>query len=539
MDLLIVNARALTQDPAAPRAEAVGVAGGQIAFVGSSAEALALRTSQTRLIDAGGATLLPGFIDSHYHLELGSLRLDGAQLGPAHDTAELIELLAAHAASQPDDPWVKGFGLRYDTLGARPLTRHDLDAVVPDRPALLMAFDGHTAWANTRALELCGILGGAACAPGNEIVMSSDGTASGELREIDAFARVSRRIPPLSDARRRELTRRGLAQAARCGITSIHNMDGDRHQLARYLALDSAGELTLRVQVPFSFRPEMDIGALDEAIAMRDAAGAGEMVRAGTVKLFMDGVIESGTGLLLAPYAGGDSCGEANFEAEQFDAVASAVDALKLQIIVHAIGDAAVRRTLDGYERALLANGRRDSRHRIEHIELVDAADLPRFAALGALAAMQPLHAATFDVGQVWLDRVGRARWPWSFSWRRLREAGARLAFGSDWPVVSQDVLAGIRAAVGRQPLCDDEPQQAQTLDEALRSYTADGAYFEHMETRKGMLRKGMLADLVLLDRDIEHDLAGAEVAMTVCGGRAVFGDGIMQHNDLATGARP
>jgi predicted amidohydrolase YtcJ len=319
-----------------------------------------------------------------------------------------------------------------------------------------------------------------------------------------------------------------LAQAARLGLTSVHNMDGNAAQLALYAALEDLGEMSLRVYVPFDVRPETPAEALQEAAELR-AAYNSDKVRAGSVKLFMDGVMEGYTALTLAPYADRpDTCGDANYSAEPFNALVAAADRLGLQVLVHAIGDAAVRRALDGFETARRANGRRDSRHRVEHIELIDPADLPRLAELGVLASMQPLHAPLSALsGDVWLERAGRARWPYSFAWQSLRQAGARLVFGSDWPVVSQDPLRGLHAALTRQPYAPGLPDQRQSLCDALLAYTREAAYAEFQEGVKGQLRPGFLADLVLLSADIfslpPETLPEVNPVLTVCDGQVVY----------------
>jgi predicted amidohydrolase YtcJ len=528
-DLIIANARALTSDPSRPRAEALAVRASRIVYVGDTAGALALRGPATRVVDAGGATLLPGIVDSHYHLLRGSLKLDGIQLGQVSSCAELEDALRAYARQHQDAPWLAGYGLRYQALaGLRAPVRAGLDAIVPDRPLLLLAFDGHTAWANTRALALGGVLQGAACGPNSEVVIGADGLAEGELREPGAFGPLEARIPAPAPARARALLREGLAQAAALGITSVHNMDGDMAQLQRYRELEAGGELTLRVYCPYSVEPHTRLEDLAEAVAMRVAA-SGPLVRAGCVKFFMDGVVEGYTGLLLDDYAGPPGVrGDANYSAEHFNQMAIACDRLGLQIFVHAIGDAAVRRALDGFAAARDANGPRDSRHRVEHIELIHPDDLPRFRALGAIASMQPYHAPVPpDYGPVWLARVGRERWRRSFAWGHLHAAGARLAFGSDWPVVSQSPWLGLHAAVARRPWLPGLPSQALPLEAALAAYTSGGAYAERQEREKGMLRAGMLADLVVLSDDITkltpEDIPRVSAALTVCDGRVVY----------------
>jgi predicted amidohydrolase YtcJ len=527
-DLLVLNARIWTADPQRLHAEALALAGNRIVAVGSDAELAALRGSAGRVIDAGGATMLPGLIDSHYHLMLGSLRLAGIQLGAVDTYQQLREQVLAYAAAHPDQPWLAGYGLPYGRA-AHPgeLNRQDLDAIIADRPLLVTAFDGHTAWANTRALQLGGVLHGADCGPNSEVVMAEDGLAAGELREPGAFGRLRALIPKPDAAERRRLLRLGLRQAAEQGLTSVHNMDGSMRLLEELQAAEQADELTLRVYLPYDITPATEIAQIDEAVQMRARAN-GPRLRAGAVKFFMDGVIEGYTGLLLAPY--GDqpgTLGDANFTPEQFNQLAIEADRLGLQIFVHAIGDLAVRRTLDGFAAAQQANGMRDSRHRVEHIELIDDADLPRFAQIGALASMQPYHAPIPpDYGAVWLSRAGVQRWNRSFAWRSIRDAGAHLAFGSDWPVVTQNPWVGLAAAIERQAWAAHAPSQALTLSEALHAYTTGGAYAEFQEQSKGMLRPGMFADLTLLDRDLFADpstIATTRVHLTICDGQIVY----------------
>ncbi len=361
--------------------------------------------------------------------------------------------------------------------------------------------------------------------------MAADGTATGELREGGAYRPLMDLIPPPDLAQKRAALQRGMAVAARLGITSVHNMDGNAEQIGLYAAMEDAGEMTLRVYVPYSVTPATPLAALAEAAEWR-ANYQGDFVRAGAVKFFMDGVIESYTALLLEPYADRPGwLGDANYSAEHFNRLAVEAERLGLQMFVHAIGDAAVRRTLDGYAAALQANPGRAAgagRHRVEHIEVIHPDDLPRFAALGVIASMQPLHAPA-DAGgsDVWPARVGAERWPLSFAWQTLRQHGARLVFGSDWPVVSQSPLAGVQAAVTRRPWQPGQPEQRQTLHDTLIAYTRDAAYGEFQEDVKGQLAPGFLADLVLLSEDLEgvgpETIGEVKPVLTVCDGRVVY----------------
>jgi hypothetical protein len=530
-DILITNARVFTADPGRPRAEAAAVRGSRIVFVGSAAEAEGWRGPHTRVIDGRGRTLMPGFIDSHFHLLWGSVELGDIQLGAAKTLEALTAAVRAFAAEHPDREWLVGRGLAYAVLpGQQSLTRHHLDVILPNRPLVVFAYDTHTAWANTEALRRANLLeNGRTVGPNSEIVLGADGLASGELREPGAYRPIMDLIPPPDAARKRALLHEGLAQAAAFGVTSVHNMDGNADDLALYAALEDVGELTLRVYVPHSVTPQTPPEALAEAARLRDQYQS-EMARGGSVKFFMDGVIESYTALLLDDYAGQPGQrGGALFSAGHFARMAAEADRLGLQIFVHAIGDAAVRRTLDGFEAAQKANGARDSRHRVEHIELIHPDDLPRFQRLGVIASMQPLHAPPADGSDVWPARVGRDRWARSFAWHSLRQAGAHLVFGSDWPVVSPNPMLGVHAAVNRRPWASGLPDHRQTLADALLAYTRDAAYAEFQERRKGQLRAGFLADLVLLSEDVfaipPERLAEARPVLTLCDGKVVYED--------------
>jgi predicted amidohydrolase YtcJ len=524
----ILLACVFTADAGQPRAEAVAVHGRRILFVGSAEDADRFRGRATRVIDGRDCTLLPGFIDSHFHLLHGSEELGNIQLQDVGGMADLEAVVHSYAAANPDLPFLSGFGLSYAVLPDQTLTRRQLDAILPDRPLILFAYDGHTAWANTPALELGGILNGGEAGPNAEIVVDADGTASGELREPGAFDPIKDLIPEPDDNRRRALLREGLAEAARQGITGVHNMGGDRERMAFFAAMEDLDELTLRVYCPVNVWPDTPLEALAEAAELRNVYQGG-MLRAGSLKFFMDGVVESYTALLLDEYADRPGwLGDAHYSADLFNRFAVEADRLGLQIFVHAIGDGAVRRTLDGFEAAREANGPRDSRHRVEHIELIHPDDLPRFAELGVIASMQPLHSPMqVDGSDVWPERVGADRWGRSFAWAALRQAGARLVFGSDWPVASQSVMAGIHAAVTRPPWAEGLPDQHQLLSDALLSYTLDGAYAEFQEGEKGQLKAGMLADLVLLSDDIfsipPAALADVRPLLTMCDGRIVY----------------
>lgn len=548
VDLIVRNGRLMTFDPARPAAEALAIRGSHIVAVGTDAEIAALAGTATRTVDAAGGTVVPGFIESHVHLFGGSAELDALNLSGLRGIEALTAAVRARATAEPGDALVFGVCADYVILGeGQAITRHELDAVLPDRPFAMMAADHHTVWANTAALRAGGILSGGP-APGGEIVMGADGQAEGALYEAGAFGHIMALTPhggrellgyvtgedpnpaPTPDQRAadRAVIARGLAHAAALGITTLHNMDGNRYQLELLSELDAEieGGLPVRVQIPFHLKPHHPLDRLDEA-ADWARRWTGDRLWSGRVKMFMDGVMESYTAFMLRPYPGRpDTCGQALFAADHFDAACVRADALGLQVCVHAIGDAAVRRTLDGYAAARAANGPRDHRHRLEHIEALDRADLPRFSAEGVIASMQPLHS---PLGGLFPDYAPETilrddQYPLAFAWARLRESGARLIFSTDWPVAPLPVMRSVQAAVATIACRGPWGEQRQTLEQALSAYTIDGAFAEFTETRKGRLVPGMLADIAVLDRDLATvapgQLGEVGAAATICGGR-------------------
>lgn len=528
-DLIFANAKIFTANPAQPWAQAVAIQRNRILAVGSNADVLAWRAPHTRVIDAQNNTILPGINDSHYHLLAGSLHLDAMLCDAVRTHDELIRTIQKFSSDNPDREWLDGYQLLYN-IGPdhAPLTRHHLDSILPDRPIFILAYDGHTAWVNTNALQRAGILHGGVCGPNSEIVLDEHGEATGELRERGAFQHITQLLPKLDANQKRALLHRGLRQAAELGITSVQNMDSRDDLPLLAAALEDVGELTLRVYLPFDIKPQTPFEALATRAVEMSRAYHTDMVRAGSVKFFIDGVIEAYTGLLVEPYADNPAtCGDANYTPEHFNRMAVEADRLGFQIFVHAIGDLAVRRVLDAYELAQKTNGKRDSRHRVEHIELIHPDDLPRFAALDAIASMQPLHCpAAADATDVWTQRVGEQRWGLSFAWETIRQAGAHLVFGSDWPIVTQNPFLAIHHAVNRKPWRPGLPEQKQTLENAILAYTRRPAYAEFQEHQKGQIRQNYLADLVLVNADIfaapPETIGAMNPLVTICDGRIV-----------------
>ena len=550
-DLIVINARVRTMDTDRPVAEAIAIRNGRILRVGNRAEIEALKDDGTQVMDAGGGSVLPGFSENHMHIFSGSAELDHLQLAGLSGEEALTERIRAFSAERPDEKVLYAQGADYTLLGTGvAVTRQDLDRIMPDRPLVIFAHDHHTAWANTQALEMAGLLHGGSVPPGNEIVMAADGTASGELREMEAFnpllvisgfdryrqgLATGLEPDPYPDEetfrRDMDVMRRGLNYCAAHGITSIQNMDGNRYQLELLEAvLKEDGFLPCRIKVPFHFKPFMELSMLERASEMT-ARFDNEYLSSGLVKFFHDGVIDSGTAVMIEPYADDGGNGEPLFSEEKFRAAVIEADRRGLQIAVHSIGDGAVRAVLDAYQAAREANGPRDSRHRIEHIEVIHPDDIGRFAELGVIASMQPPHppGAMGLPLEPTVSKIGRHRWKYSYAWRTLKDAGAHIPFASDWPVSPISPVLGIEAAVNRKPWGPEDVDQSFSLDEAIAGYTVEGAYAEFREDEKGMIRPGYLADLVFLSGDIDSTPPEAihtlSVKTTVIGGRIGFSD--------------
>lgn len=548
-DTVILNGRLITFDSARPYAEGLAIADGVITAVGSTAEIRALAGPSTRVIDAAGSTVLPGFIDSHVHLFGGSVELACLDLTSIKGEAQLTEVVRDWAKRNTDDQLVFAVQADYAILGdGIKTTRQALDRVLPDRPFAMYAPDHHTVWANTVALEAAGLLHGAEVEAGAQVVMGSDGLASGELQEPSAYAPVLRMtrhagrdmmglvtgadpVPPATLAERtldKAALERGLQHCASHGITGLHNMDGNFYQLELLSEMERDGTLLCRTEVPFHYKSPDPLDRFSEAQEMRQRFNS-DMVWCNRVKMFMDGVVESGTALMLQPYPGTDHIGDAVFEAEHFNQACIRADAMGLQIATHAIGDLAVRRTLDGYEAARRTNGARDSRHRIEHIEVLHPDDLPRFKDLGVVASIQPGHApfgGYFPPSGV-RAMLHDAQIPLSYAWADIRNSGAKVIFSTDWPVIPVDVMPTIKGAVAPLKLGAPWRDQSQSLLDTLESYTAGNAWVEFNETRKGKLKPGMMADIAVMDHNLEtmdpETLNQARAAFTFCAGRMTW----------------
>jgi len=523
-DLIIKNAKIFTGNRSFPHAHAVAIHGNRILFVGSDHEVESFHAPGTKVVDGEGRTLTAGFIDSHVHLLSGATWMGYAELREVITLEDVEIIIKKYAAANLEEEWIIGWRMPHGIIS----DRTQIDKIIKDRPVYIRSSDAHTAWVNTRALELAGILmPGKEIGPFGTVVRDELGLANGELRERDAMNAVLEIIPPQSNARIRANLNRTSNGFNKAGITSVHNMNGDMKDLMTYAAAEDSGELNLRVYVPYYVKPETKPDDLMEALEMSRVQM--DYVRGGAVKFFMDGVWESYTAYNLEPYADDQNVVvEPNFSLDGFTTLAAACDKLGLQIAVHCCGDAAVRQTLDGFEAVQRSNGKRDSRHRIEHIEVCQPEDMPRFTQLGVIASVQLSHAPlNLDDAGIARYRLGEKRWPLWQPIRDLKNAGATLAFGSDWTVVPYDPMNHIYVAMNREKYSPSSTDQRLSLEECILGYTRDAAYVEFMEDQKGQVRAGYLADLVLFSKDLfqvkSEDILTVKPVLTVFDGRIVF----------------
>ncbi|MGW5746784.1 amidohydrolase [Amycolatopsis sp. NPDC003861] len=527
LDLALVNGRVRTLDPARPWASALGVADGRIVVVGDDSDVRAEADGTTQVLDLRGATAVPGIVDSHLHPFQGALKARGADLTQARTLDEVRRLVAAEHAQCEPDQWVLGYGLDYDVFAHTGISGELIAGAAGGGPALLTFVDFHTELATPRALELAGVDGARRFGEHAEIVVDHTGTPTGELREMGAIRLVRDAIPPLSAAERYRLCAEQLKRFAAAGITGAHGMDGRVATLDLLRELEASGDLSMRLVMPYWVQPEMSQEVWESYAQHRGEAG--ERWRTGVVKLFIDGVIDSGTGWLFEPDSEGGGLHPFWSDIGRYFRAVEFFAARGFQIATHATGDRAVHEALNAYRAAGAAPG---VRHRIEHIETLRPEDLPRFAAEQVVASMQAQHMMGLapDRSDNWSRRLGPQRCDRAFPIRALGESGAVVTLGSDWPVAGYDWREGMAAAQLRRPpghtdraSYDDQGIDALT---ALRGYTVQPALATGDADRLGALKPGNLADITVLAEDpvevAPDDLVHNPVVLTVVDGEVV-----------------
>ena len=534
-DIIVVHGRVYTENPKQPWAQAVAIRHGKIVAVGDDPEIERRRGMGTKVINAGGKIVLPGFVDSHIHFMDGSLSLGRVNLGGAKDPGDIQKRLRQYAFEHPGDDWILGRGWNYGMFGPEALPHKKyLDEIFPNRPVFLEGYDGHTYWANSKALVLAGITRDTPDPPNGTIVRDPQtGEATGALKE-SAQDLVAKIIPKPSRAEKLLALRAGMRWANEHGITRVHSAGQDFEELDLFDEMRHRGDLSVRMYIAYFLNPPelrpQDLQAIEHARKKFHD----DWIDADAVKFMVDGVVESHTAAMLEPYSDDASVkGKLFWEPANYKAAVAELDKRGLQLFTHAIGDYAVRTALDAYEAAPARNRKRDHRPRIEHIETISAADIPRFGKLGIIACMQPLHSyPDRDLLEVWARNVGPDRASRAWAWKSISDAGGQLAFGSDWPVVTLNPWEGVQTAVTRQtsegkPEAGFVPEQRLTVGQVIEGYTLGAAFAGRREKSEGSLEIGKVADLIILSQNVfdinPHKIGGTKVVTTIVGGRLVY----------------
>jgi predicted amidohydrolase YtcJ len=538
-DLIVTNGVVYPADGGG-FAQAVAVRGNHISAVGTSEDVAVLRGANTQVVDAHGGAVVPGFNDVHAHMLSGGLDLETVNLQGAQSLQEIQARVRSYAEAHRDLPRIRGRGWGYGPFPNGTPTREQLDAAVPDRPAIMRCFDGHSIWANSKALAAAGITATTVDPPNGTIVRDGRGEPTGLLKESPAMALVNAVVPKPTRADQQHALKSALESALKFGVTSLTDAAGSPEDFEVYDDLRRSGELPARVYCSLLITPGFTDTDADRFDRVWRSHPDTPMLKTGIVKMFMDGVIETNTAFMLAPYANDSSTrGKPNYSQGEFNRIVQMMDRRGWQIMVHGLGDGAVRMVLDGFEHAAAVNPvpSRGRRHRVEHIETIDPADVPRFGILGVIASMHPGGGFTpanppastgtpgFMTG-AWGRNIGPERAARGGMWKSIADGGGRVVFGSDWPVASLDAMARITSIVNRPPRPGGTDQRL-SMTAALDDYTSGSAFASFDETQKGTLRAGMLADIVVLGSDVfahpptmRSDIA---VKFTILDGKIAF----------------
>ena len=538
-DLVVLQANIHTMDDKNPRATALAVRGDKILWIGDDKDADQYITEKTRVVHAGRRLLLPGFIDSHFHVGLGNdpniERITGNSL------KEIQQQVKAFSDKRPDLKWIEMDGWNYSAFpdGSLP-TAKDLEGLTNGRPAFLVAYDYHTVWMNREALRAFNITKATKSVKFAEDVQHDKKTGeptgifigfgstglSGEAEE-----QLSRILPSHSPEGAPDRTLQLLNRAAQAGITTIIEPQTYLETVPLYAQLRKDGKLPQRLQIALFHRRGTSDAEIDKFAEARKQYDD-DWFRVAAVKLYIDDVIEPHTAAMLTPYADRpDTSGVLDYPPDEFKQVVEKLDKRGFQIFIHATGDRGIRTALDAYENARKMNGPRDSRHEIVHVECLSEQDLSRFKALGVTACMQPRHCAPDITGQ-WAKAVGPQRWKYAWAFRSLRNSGATLAFSSDWNVAEMEPQIGIYTALTRKGLDGKPeggwiPEQTIDIDTAVKGYTINGAWANFVEGNRGSLVPGKYADMVLLSDDLfsvpPDKIKDSKVLWTVVGGREIY----------------
>ena len=536
-DVLLTNGRIYTVDAARPWAESVAVTDGRIVFVGSNSDAAGYEGSNTTVVDLGGRMMLPAFQDSHIHPIGAGVEASSCDLNELDDLAAYRSTIGEYAAANPDVEWITGGGWSMSVFGpgGRP-SKTIIDELVPDRPVYLSSADGHTGWANSRALEIAGITRDTPD-PADGIIDRDPETGEpiGSLQE-GAMNLVTRHIPRTSieDQVAGMTYSRDLLHGY--GITSITDAIARRDDLQTYALMESRGELDLRVVASLWWERERGLEQIEDLVALRTEFDKGGLLRPTTVKIMQDGVMENYTAAMLEPYlVDSGTRGIPMVEPGLLRQAVAALDAIGFQVHFHAIGTAAVRQSLDAIEEALIENGQLGNRHHISHLQMIHPDDVPRFAELEAIANFQPLWAYNDEyVTELTVPFIGEERATWMYPIRSVLDTGGTIAFGSDWSVSTANPFPQIETAITRLSAAGEDypvllPEERIDLETAITAFTLNAAFLNKHEQDTGSIEVGKLDDLIVLDRNLFEldpaDISETKVLLTLFEGRPVYGD--------------
>jgi predicted amidohydrolase YtcJ len=528
-DRVFLGGAIWTGDPAHPVAEALAVRGTTVLAVGTTAEIRRLAGKGTDVVELGGRRVVPGFVDGHLHLLGGGFALDQLRLDDDFTFEAVAQRVQAWARANPQKAWVTGEGWSYAAFPGGMPTREQLDVLVPDRPAFLGSYDGHSAWANSTALRLAGVTRATPDPPGGTVVRDANGEPTGALKE-SAMSLVEGVVPKPQAFEKERAWKKAVLQAAAWGLTGVQQAGIDEDQLPVLASvLERERKLRVYAALPMEKDPTARTLARQDALRRRYASGR---LRVTSIKGYVDGVVEARTAAMFEPYPGGGT-GLPNFTQDELDRTVAAYDAAGWQVLLHAIGDRGIDMALTAFERAARTNGTSGRRHRVEHVEVPRPADLPRFRAGGIIASTQAMFPyPNRNHLEVYVPTLGPERASHALAFRSIDDAGATQAFGSDWPVFTAEVARGIACAVTRTtiegtPPGGWEPSQRLTVEAALRHFTRDSAYAVQAEKTTGVLSPGMAADLVVLSQDILAVPPGriyqTKVLLTVLGGQDTY----------------
>ncbi len=535
--LILTNGHIWTGRDSVSFVQALAITDNTITHTGTTESILALAGKKTKIIDLHGRLVTAGFNDAHIHFLGGSMGLSEVELSSTQSLEEAIANTLTFIQQNPKKEWITGRGWHY-TFFQSGLPNHiTMKALDIDKPVFIKAYDGHSAYANKKALSLAGITSSTKFDGFGELVKDKNGVPTGALKE-DAMSLVGDFVPPPSYQDKLNALRKGLALAASLGITTAQNADGTETEVALFKELLNSGELTMRYAAAFSVDDKTTIKQIERYTIIKDSIGSGNpFLRADAVKFMLDGVIESHSAAMLKAYEDAapnakDAVGSLSMPVSKYQELVKILDQKGFRIYTHAIGDLGVREALNAYEKAMAENKSANRRHRIEHIETISPEDLPRFKKSGIMPSMEPIHADPATIA-VWEKAIGKERLPYSFAWNSILKSGGHLVYSSDWPAaISINPIRGIHVAVNRRnpsgyPEGGWVPKQKIRIDQALKAYTYAGAYSSYEEEKKGLLEPGYLADVIVFSDDLfsidPMKIHEAKIVLTVFDGKIIY----------------